>query len=106
VDVPERQLLVRGDRELLHPRVGSPQNASWQQGDFDGGSFSVIGVGGLAVGQAWRETAAQTGNQGGNIVGYFTQGISTTGVLTTTRWSTVDRASTRRSTLAPAAAAL
>jgi hypothetical protein len=51
--------------------------ASWQQGAFDTGSFSVIGVPGLAVGQAWRETAAQTGTQDGGIAGYLTKGTPT-----------------------------
>jgi hypothetical protein len=47
---------------------------TWQRGDYDGGSFSAIGVPGLAVGQAWRETAVQTGAQNGAISGYFTRG--------------------------------
>ena len=50
---------------------------SWQRGAFDGGSFTVIGVPGLAVGQAWRETAAQTGGQDGRIAGYLTKGTPT-----------------------------
>jgi hypothetical protein len=49
----------------------------WQQGAFDGGSFTVIGVPGLAVGQAWRETAAQADSQDGRITGYLTKGIAT-----------------------------
>ena len=65
-----------GTGNCFVPEQGS-QLASWQQGDFDGGSFSVIGVPGLTVGQAWRETAAQTHTQDGSIVGYFTQGIPT-----------------------------
>lgn len=47
---------------------------SWQLGGYDGGSFSVIGIPGLAVGQAWRETSVQTDAQDGEIRGYLTQG--------------------------------
>ncbi|MBV8954137.1 MAG: hypothetical protein JO179_08355, partial [Solirubrobacterales bacterium] len=50
---------------------------NWQQAPFDGGSFSVVGVPGLTVGQAWRETAVQTGGQDGRIVGYLTRGVAT-----------------------------
>jgi hypothetical protein len=55
------------------------ETASWQRGDFDDGSFSVIGVPGLAVGQAWRETAVQVGSQNGRIDGYLTPGTAITG---------------------------
>ena len=48
--------------------------AVWQNGGFNGGSFSVIGVPGLQVGQAWRATAAQTGTSDGRIAGYLTRG--------------------------------
>ena len=51
---------------------------SWQRGAFNGGLFTVIGVRGLAVGQAWRETAYQAGT-GGRIAGYLTRGTATTG---------------------------
>jgi hypothetical protein len=53
--------------------------SSWQQGAFNGGSFTVVGVPGLTPGQAWRETAAQTGGQVGNIVGYLTKGVDPQG---------------------------
>ncbi len=62
----------------------NPQNAccyaqwlQWQQGAFNAGSFTVIGVHGLAAGQAWRETAAQTGVPDGRIDGYLTKGVAT-----------------------------
>jgi hypothetical protein len=48
-------------------------NGSWQT-DYSFPSFSVIGVPGMQVGQAWRETAAQAGGQAGRIAGYLTQG--------------------------------
>ena len=46
--------------------------AKWSQAARYGGSFTVIGVKGMPVGQAWRETAAQLGGQDGRITGYFT----------------------------------
>lgn len=46
--------------------------ACWQT-SYSFPSFSVIGVPGLQVGQAWRETASQNGGNGA-IVGYLTQG--------------------------------
>lgn len=55
------------------------ETASWHRGNFDGGSFSVIGVPGLAAGQAWRETAVQAGGQDGRIGGYLTVGTAVGG---------------------------
>ena len=56
---------------------GNPTPPSWQRSSFDGGSFSVIGIPGLQVGQAWRETALQGGGQDGRIAGYLTRGTDT-----------------------------
>ena len=53
---------------------GQAYKPIWQRGDYDGGSFSVIGVPGLAQGQAWRATALQSGARDGAIRGYFTRG--------------------------------
>ena len=47
--------------------------ATWQQGAFDGGSFTVVGIPGLDAGQAWRETATQAGGPDGTIRGYLTR---------------------------------
>ena len=44
---------------------GQAYKPIWQRGDYDGGSFSVIGVPGLAQGQAWRATALQSGARDG-----------------------------------------
>ena len=54
-------------------------SATWQRSTLSGGSFSVIGIPGLAAGQAWRETAAQTHDTDGRISGYLTLGTLTTG---------------------------
>ncbi len=48
--------------------------ATWQRDSTDGDSFTVIGVHGLQAGQAWRESATQTGAQDGAISGYLTRG--------------------------------
>jgi hypothetical protein len=64
------------DWGCLNPQ-NSSQWLSWQRSAFNGGSFTVIGVPGLAVGQAWRETAAQTGGPDGRIDGYLTKGVAT-----------------------------
>ncbi|MBV9205381.1 MAG: hypothetical protein JO037_08235 [Actinobacteria bacterium] len=52
---------------------------NWQRGAFNGGSFTVIGVPRLKVGQAWRETAYQANSRDGRIAGYLTPGTATTG---------------------------
>jgi hypothetical protein len=39
-----------------------------------GGAFSIIGMPGMAAGQAWYNSAAQRGTQQGALVGYLTQG--------------------------------
>ena len=52
--------------------VNTTPPASWQI-SYTFPSFSVIGVPGLQVGQAWRETASQNGGNGA-IVGYLTRG--------------------------------
>ncbi|MBV8954787.1 MAG: hypothetical protein JO179_11660, partial [Solirubrobacterales bacterium] len=54
--------------------VNTTPPAVWQNGGYNGGSFSVIGVPGLQVGQAWRATAAQSGTSEGRIAGYLTRG--------------------------------
>ena len=56
------------------PSCPSCANASWQQSNGGIPSFTIIGIGGLPVGQAWRATAVQYGRSEGNMVGYFTQG--------------------------------
>ncbi len=56
---------------------GSGCEMSWQRSSTYGGSFTVIGVPGLAAGQAWRETAAQTHGEDARILGYLTPGTAT-----------------------------
>ena len=48
--------------------------STWQRAAFDGHPFTVVGVPGLAPGQAWRSSAAQTGGDDGAITGAFTPG--------------------------------
>ena len=52
-------------------------DSTWQRGSLYAGSFTVIGIPGLAAGQAWRETAAQSRSSDGRIVGYLTLGTAT-----------------------------
>jgi hypothetical protein len=46
----------------------------WSKSYRDAGSFSIIGMPGMAAGQAWYNSAAQRGTQQGALVGYLTQG--------------------------------
>ena len=52
---------------------------TWQRGALSGSSFTVIGLPGMAAGQAWRETAAQNHTPDGRITGYLEKGTLLTG---------------------------
>ena len=54
-------------------------SAGWSTFSVTYGSFSVIGVPGLAVGNAWYDSAAQRGTIEGPLVGYLTPGTTVGG---------------------------
>lgn len=59
-----------------NPDTTNPKLDSWTKQADDTSSFSIVGVPGMRAGQAWRQTAAQSGDTGGRMVGYFTPGTS------------------------------
>lgn len=60
---------------------------SWTNTSTDLGPFTIVGVRGMPLGQAWRETASQTSAGGGGgtggITGYLTPGVASTGGMST-----------------------
>lgn len=55
-------------------------NASWQQSNsYVPGSFSVIGVPGMTIGNAWYDDAIQRGTTNGALIGYLTPGVTVGG---------------------------
>ncbi len=58
------------------PNKCSTEGSHWQSSDIDTGSFSYIGVPGLAAGQAWRATATRSGTTDGVLHGWLTLGVA------------------------------
>jgi hypothetical protein len=77
--LPGKWSLPIADQECWSSNTPVCEGTQWSPNTVTYGSFSVIGVPGMAPGNGWYDDAAQRGTPNGPLVGYLTPGVGVGG---------------------------